>query len=60
MNHIERLKIGKEELQEKIIKLEQFIDSDRFEVIDERQKVLLKTQHSSMITYHFILLERLK
>lgn len=48
----ERLKIEKKELAEKINKLKIFIESERFELINNDQKMLLNIQLKAMNTYH--------
>lgn len=59
--HIERIKKEKEELDNKIHKLEYFIDTnDKFNELSELQQTLMKTQLQSMIIYTICLKERLK
>jgi hypothetical protein len=55
----ERLEIEKAELDEKIHKLESFIESENFSKIDSVQRTLLNVQIQAMRTYSQILLERL-
>ena len=54
-----RLISEKDELNEKIVKLNQFINSENFNKIDKVQQSLLKTQLFVMRTYHSILEERI-
>lgn len=56
----ERLKVEKTELDEKLTKLNAFIQSDKFKEVDPEQKPLLQTQAGVMKTYSQILEKRLK
>jgi len=56
---LERLKVEKAELDEKIEKLTAFSDSDKFKDIDSKQQSLLNIQLKIMESYSQILLERL-
>jgi hypothetical protein len=47
-------------LNEKIIKLAEFMHTERFTGIDLVQQVLLKAQHSAMVSYSTCLTERIK
>lgn len=57
---LERLKTEKNELQEKLIKLESFIVSAKFDDLAPVQQSLLKIQLYSMSTYSNCLNERIK
>ena len=54
----ERLTTEQMELTEKIVKLEDFIMSDKFRSIDPIQQSLLKVQLNAMKTYSQCLIER--
>lgn len=56
---LERLKVEKAELDEKIEKLTAFSNSDKFKDIDSKQQSLLNIQLKIMESYSQILLERL-
>ena len=56
---LERLKVEKIELDEKIEKLTAFSNSDKFKDIDSKQQSLLNIQLKIMESYSQILLERL-
>lgn len=59
--YIEKIKKEKEELDNKIHKLEYFIDTnDKFNELSELEQTLMKTQLQSMIIYTICLKERLK
>ncbi|WAX07975.1 hypothetical protein BK735P2_00021 [Bacteroides phage BK735P2] len=51
----ERLVVERDELEDKIAKLEAFIGSARFENLDERNKKLLEIQCDAMRQYSVIL-----
>jgi len=55
----ERLLIEKEELNEKIEKLDLFMNSENFQKIEPIQMSLLNTQIGAMKTYCQILIERI-
>ena len=55
----ERLIEEKAQLQEKIEKLESFVQSDNFQKIDAVQMSLLNCQLFAMQTYNQILIERI-
>lgn len=58
---IERLEVEKNELYDKIVKLEKFIYSPKFEEeLNENQKELLSKQYYHMQRYYNILMERLE
>lgn len=50
-----RLIVERDELEDKIAKLESFIESPRFENLDKRNGELLIAQHDAMRTYYTIL-----
>ena len=54
-----RLVKEKEDLEQKLIKLEAFIDSDKFNEIELVQQSLLSVQFSAMTTYLLCLNERI-
>jgi uncharacterized membrane protein (DUF106 family) len=55
----ERLTTEMQELNEKIDKLQVFINSEDLHNIDATQQVLLRIQYQSMITYFQVLVERI-
>ncbi len=55
---ISRLSDEKSQLDEKIAKLNEFMQSDAFNSVDNVQRELLKIQLQSMITYSQCLYER--
>ncbi len=57
--YIERLKIEHDELEEKIYKLNDFVDSEAFDELSERNQQLLVLQSQSMAQYRYILSIRL-
>jgi hypothetical protein len=56
----QRLIIEKRELGEKIVKLTEFIMSQKFETLDDDNRRLLNQQLSYMKCYHDTLVERIK
>ena len=54
-----RLIVEREELNDKLAKLEAFIGSPRFENLDERNRELLVSQRGAMRQYSDILTERI-
>ena len=54
-----RLIVEREELDDKLAKLEAFIGSPRFENLDERNRELLVSQRGAMRQYSDILAERI-
>lgn len=48
------------QLEDKLSKLKSFIESDKFESIDDAQRALLKVQTNAMSTYNQCLKERLE
>ena len=55
----ERLTTEMQELNEKIDKLQVFINSEDLHNIDATQQVLLRIQYQSMINYFQVLVERI-
>lgn len=55
MEFLDRLKIEKNELSDKIIRLQKFIESEKFENIGDNQQSLLIIQLSVMLSYESIL-----
>lgn len=60
MNVKERVELEKKELDEKIEKLEKFINGEGFLKINQKQKTLLKNQLQTMTVYSTILELRLQ
>jgi hypothetical protein len=56
----ERLYIEREELDEKILKLKNFIQSENISKVSKIQKSLLRSQVNVMIAYSEILAERIE
>lgn len=48
------------QLEDKLSKLKSFIESDKFESVDDAQRALLKVQANAMSTYNQCLKERLE
>jgi hypothetical protein len=59
MTYQQRVEQEKTELDEKLLKLQAFIDSEAFKAIDPVQTSLLKIQAGAMETYSHVLAERL-
>ena len=57
--HIDRMKIEKAELNERIANLEKFIRSEKFYNLDDEDKLLLIGQFRAMLTYFNILKMRI-
>lgn len=55
-----RLAEEQAQLEEKLNKLDEFLDSDKFNRVDDVQKALLKVQATAMNTYNQCLKERLE
>jgi hypothetical protein len=55
-----RLLEERDQLQEKVEKLDKFLDSSMYETISERQQVLLVDQLESMEDYLYYLNERIE
>lgn len=59
-NFLDRLKIERDELKEKVDKLNEFIDGNsQFDTLSEMQRVLLVTQFNVMKIYLYTLDERI-
>jgi len=56
----ERLKAEAEELNEKIDKLEKFLDGPIADTLEKTDKSLLEIQHSLMTSYYNVLLTRIE
>lgn len=56
----DRLVTEHSELSEKIEKLSNFLESERFSDIDKEQQELLKQQYQVMLEYQQILIQRIK
>ena len=56
----ERLQAEKAQLEERLNKLDTFLESEKVKEIDDVQKALLKVQATAMNTYLQCLLERLE
>ena len=56
---LDRMIIEREELSNKIDKLEKFICSEKFNFLNDKQRILLNMQLHSMIEYSLILKERI-
>lgn len=54
-----RLKVEREELNNKIIKLGQFVNSDKFKTLDDENRTLLLLQHYMMNQYLEVLDKRI-
>lgn len=59
-NFLERLKNESKELEEKIEKLEVFLNTNKFDTIDPIQQSLLLIQNSAMMTYAEVLVQRIQ
>lgn len=57
---IERLRQERDELEEKIVKIKKFNNSESFEYLDKEDRDLLIAQENAMVTYHQILQIRIK
>lgn len=58
-NFKERLIDERDQLEEKLAKLEAFMDSDKFDSIETMQMSLLHVQMAAMNTYYTVLEERI-
>jgi hypothetical protein len=59
MDFIQRMEVEKQELDEKLAKLKQFLSSDRMDLISNPMRELMLTQEDAMMTYSRALGERL-
>lgn len=57
---LDRMVIEYDELKEKIDKLDVFLDSEKFNTLDEIVKGLLSSQYHTMIAYSITLSERMR
>lgn len=57
--HEERVVVEKHELDEKIVRLAAFIQSEAFDKVPASEQSLLREQHGTMIRYSDILGERI-
>lgn len=57
---LDRMVIEYDELKEKIDKLDVFLDSEKFNALDEIVKGLLSSQYHTMIAYSITLSERMR
>ena len=59
-HHVERMVTEREELSEKVTKLEEFIlNNPVFGALPECKRILLEKQFEAMVTYEGILTERI-
>jgi len=56
---VDRLIKEKNELEERVTKLGAFLDSTNFQKLDKRQRELLQEQHTYMLVYLHVLVERI-
>jgi len=59
-NFKERLELETEQLEERLSKLDDFIESEKFKTIDPFQQLMLEIQLTAMVTYYTCLEARLK
>ena len=57
---LDRMVIEYDELKEKIDKLDVFLESEKFQTLDERVKGLLSSQYHIMVAYSITLSERMR
>lgn len=57
---VQRMLVEYEDLQDKLVKLGAFINSDKFKELDDENRSLLNAQYHTMYTYKVILLRRIK
>ena len=57
---LDRMIIEYDELKQKINKLDVFLDSEKFNTLDEIVKGLLSSQYHTMIAYSIVLSERMR
>ena len=57
---LDRMVIEYDELKQKIDKLDVFLDSEKFKILDEKVKGLLSSQYHIMIAYSIVLSERMR
>lgn len=59
-DYLKRLIDEHKDLNEKISKLYDFLNSEKFSDVSEEEQVLLDSQYHAMQTYGFIIAERIK
>lgn len=59
MDFIERMVAEKQELDDRLAKLKQFLSSDRMDLISNPMRELMLTQEDAMMTYSRALSDRL-
>lgn len=57
---VQRMLVEYEDLQDKLVKLGAFINSDEFKELDNENRSLLNAQYHTMYTYKVILSKRIK
>lgn len=57
---VQRMLVEYEDLQDKLVKLDAFINSDKFKELDDENRSLLNAQYHTMYTYKVILSRRIK
>lgn len=57
---VQRMLVEYEDLQDKLVKLGAFINSDKFKELDDDNRSLLNAQYHTMYTYKVILSRRIK
>jgi hypothetical protein len=57
---VQRMLVEYEDLQDKLVKLGAFINSDKFKELDDENRSLLNAQYHTMYTYKVILSRRIK
>lgn len=57
---VQRMLVEYEDLQDKLVKLGAFINSDKFKELDDENRSLLNAQYHTMYTYKIILSRRIK
>lgn len=57
---VQRMLVEYEDLQDKLVKLGAFINSDKFKELDDENRSLLNAQYHTMYIYKVILSRRIK
>lgn len=57
---VQRMLVEYKDLQDKLVKLGAFINSDKFKELDDENRSLLNAQYHTMYTYKVILSRRIK
>lgn len=57
---VQRMLVEYEDLQDRLVKLGAFINSDKFKELDDENRSLLNAQYHTMYTYKVILSRRIK